>query len=201
MKKRIDPGRLPVVLCLTVCFVLGALAGCLFAGVLGADSLLRLSEYLNGYFARIREGAALSSSPLSTVWELCRWPLLVFVLGFTGLGAAGIPAVFLLRGFLMSYSVAVFVRLFGLPGLAAAAAVFGVAGVFALPALFVLGADALGSAGSLVSAFWGEGKRPALIRPERLIRTGGCAALLAAGTALQLWLVPLLVRTAAELFV
>lgn len=201
MKKQIGLGRLPVVLCLTVCFTLGLLAGCLFAGALGAESLLRLSEYLDGYFALVRSAGAFSPSPLSAVWELCRWPLLVFVLGFTGLGTVGIPAVFLLRAFLMSYSAAVFVRLFGLAGLAAAAAVFGASGLFSVPALFVLGADALGSAGCLVSVFLGEGKRFALFRPEQLVRAGGCAALLAVGTVVQLWLAPLLVRAAAELLI
>lgn len=200
MKKRIGPGRLSVVLCLTICFVAGVLAGCLFAGLLGAESLLRLSEYLDGYFGLMRGDSVSPPSPLSTVWELCRWPLLVFVLGFTGLGAVGIPAMFLLRGFLLSYSISVFVRLFGLSGLAAAAAVFGVSGVFVLPAFFVLGSDALESAGSLASLFLGRGKRPALFCPEQLVHIGGCVALLAAGTAVQLWLAPTLVRTAAELF-
>lgn len=205
MKKRLSlagPVRLSAVLCLAGCFAVGALAGCLFAGVLGAEALLHLSDYLQSYFLRMREsGAADLPSFFSTAVELCRWPVLVFVLGFTGLGAVGIPAVFLIRGFLLSYSVAVFVRLFGLCGFAAAGAVFGIGGVFVLPAFFVLGADALESAGALCASFFGQGKRPVLLQRGRLVRAGGCGALLAVGTGVQFWLAPVLVRTAAELLI
>lgn len=193
--------QLSVVLCLTVCFAVGALAGCFFAGVLGADAQIHLAAYLGDYFTVIRDGETVLPSLFSTVWELCRWSVLAFILGFTALGAVGVPAVFLVRGFLLSYSAAVFVRLFGTAGMAAAVLVFGVSGVFGLPALFVLGADALGSAGALAAAFWGDGKRPALLWRGRLIHAGGCALLLAAGAGVQLWLTPVLLRTAAELLI
>lgn len=200
MSDGLGQGRLSVLLCLTVCFAVGALAGCFFAGVLGGETQRHLSAYLGDYFAVLRDGEPVAPSLFSAAWELCRWPLLVFVLGFTALGAVGVPVVFLVRGFLLSYSVAVFVRLFGVAGLAAAAAVFGVCAVFVLPALFVLGADAMGGAMALAAAFWGEGKRPAVFGRGRLLRAGGCGLLLAAGAGVQLWLTPALLRAAAGLF-
>lgn len=206
MKKRFahmthgsEQGRLSVLLCLTACFAAGVLAGCFFAGVLGAEAQRHLCAYLGDYFAGLRDGELVAPSLFSTVWELCRWPLLVFVLGFTALGAVGVPVVFLVRGFLLSYSVSVFVRLFGVAGLAAAATVFGVCALFVLPVLFVLGADAMGSAWAQASVFWGE--HPVVFWPGRLVHAGGCALLLAAGTGVQLWLTPVLLRTAAGLFV
>lgn len=192
-------GQLSVLLCLTVCFAMGALAGCFFAGVLDADVQRHLSAYLNDYFAVLRDGEMVLPSLFSTIWELCRWPALVFVLGFTALGAAGVPAVFLIRGFLLSYSVAVLVRLFGTAGLAAAAAVFGISTAFVLPALFVLGTDAMGSAGALAMVFWGGEKRSALLWRGRLLHAGGCGLLLAVGVGAQLCLAPALLRTAAAL--
>lgn len=192
-------GQLPGLVCLTVCFAVGAVAGCLFAGALGEASQVRLTAYLRDYLTALRDGDVILPSLFSTVWELSRWPLLAFLLGFTALGVPGLPAVFLVRGFLMSYSAAVFVRLFGGAGLLAALGAFGVSGLFSLPALFILGVDALGSAGALAGGIVGESRRAPLLRPGQLARAGGCCGLLALGAAAQSWLTPVLLRTAAEL--
>lgn len=188
-----------VLIFLTVCFGAGALAGCFFAGLLGLDAQTQLSAYLNGYFTVLRGGEVILPSLFSTVWELCRWPALVFLLGLTALGAVGIPVVFGVRGFLFSYSVSVFVRLFGGSGLLAALAIFGVSGFFTLPALFLLGTGGFGSARVLAGALLGEGRHGSPFHRGYFVRAGGCCVLLAAGVLLQSWLTPVLLRAAAGL--
>lgn len=185
-------------LCLTVCFAVGSAGGCIFAGRLGADTQTRLLVYFESYFAAIiDENEALSLSSFSAVWEILRWPLLTFLLGFTALGVVGLPAVFCARGFLLSYAAAVLVRLYGLTGLAVSLAVFGVSAFLVLPALFTLGVDSFRGAGALAVKQTGDGRQSSLRR--RLFRAGCCGALLAVASVLQLRLTPVLLSAAVKL--
>lgn len=192
-------GRLSVLICLTACFAAGIMAGCFFAGILGADAQNHLSAYLNDYFTVLRDGEIVLPSLFSTVWELARWIVLVFALGLTALGVIGIPAVFLLRGFLLSYAVAVFVRLYGSMGLLAALAVFGASGIFVLPAFFILGVDGFESAKNMAGVFLGGGKGGFSFPDGYFRRAAGCCVLLAVSTAVQFGLTPLLMRAIAQL--
>lgn len=205
MRKRIphekdaaESGHLAALFCLMVCFAAGTVFGCGFAGLLSGEAQERLFAYLNSYFSGLAAGGAVFPSLLSVVWELVRWPLLVFALGFTAFGLPGIPAAFVMRGFFLSYAVAVFVRLYGGAGLLVSLAVFGVAGFMTLPVLFVLGMDGLRNVKALTDAFREGGKRCFSFQSGYFSRAGGCCALLAAASAVQFWLSPLLLRAAAD---
>ena len=186
-------------LCLTVCFAVGAAGGCMFAGLLGADTQTRLLDYFGSYFTALRDSGAIRPSLLSTLWEVVRWPLLAFLLGFTALGVVGLPALFCVRSFLLSYAVAVLVRLYGVMGLLTALAVFGVSGFLVLPALFTLGMDAFRSAGSMAVKLLGDSRQAFPPGRGRLLRAGCCGVLLSAAVALQLQLTPVLLSAAIGL--
>lgn len=186
-------------LCLTVCFAVGSVGGCIFAGRLGADTQTRLLDYFSSYFAVLEGDEALGIPSLSAVWEIIRWPLLTFFLGFTALGVLGLPIMFCIRGFLLSYAVAILVRLYGISGLAVSLAVFGVSGFLVLPALFTLGVDSFRGAGAMAVKLAGESKRAFSPGQGRLLRAGCCCALLAVASILQLRLTPVLLEAAAKL--
>lgn len=188
-----------VLLCLAVCFAAGAVGGCFFAGALDADAATSLLDYFGGYFTSIENGQVLHFSLLSAVWEILRWPLLAFVLGFTVLGVVGLPVAFCVRGFLLSYAVSVLVRLYGSVGLVAALAVFGFSGFLVLPALFTLGVDAFRAAGSMTGNLLGDSRRTFSSGQGRLFRTGCCSLLLAMAAVLQFQLTPVFLSAAAGL--
>ena len=125
---------------LAVCFGLGALGGFLFSALSG-DSV-ELMDYLQQYFQSAGQGGGLEPSLAATVWDLVRWPLAAFLLGLVPLGAVGVPLLMGGRGFLLAFAAATFARLFHLPGVAAALAVFGVTLLVAVPVLFVVAEDA-----------------------------------------------------------
>lgn len=188
-----------VLLCLAVCFAVGAAGGCFFAGALDEDAATSLLDFFGGYFTSIEHGQVLHISLLSAVWEVLRWPVLTLVLGFTALGVVGLPVAFCVRGFLLSYAVSVLVRLYGSAGLVAALAVFGFSGFFVLPALFTLGVDAFRAAGSMAGSLLGDSRRTFSPGQGRLYRTGCCSLLLAMAAALQFQLTPVLLSAAAGL--
>lgn len=179
---------------LAVCFGLGALGGFLFSG--WSKDSLELSDYLLRYFEMAGQGSGVEPPLWSSVWELVRWPLAALLLGSTALGAVGIPMLMAARGFLLSYAAAVFGRMFGLPGVAASLAAFGVSAFVAVPVLFVAASDAFRQSIGRLS-----GERPPAwdLRAQAL---APCAGLLVLAAALQQTVMPALLTTiCARLFI
>lgn len=116
---------------------------------------------LRGGISSRRSGGEITAPALaSLVWDTVRWPLLALLLGFTALGLLGLPLLFAVRGFLLAFSIASFVRLFGGAGCLLALLVFGVSGALSVPVLFVLGVQGLLAARVLAGRVWGDGKNP-----------------------------------------
>lgn len=179
---------------LSACFAVGALGGFFFSSWSGDNP--ELLEYLSRYFQAAGQGRAVEPSLWLSVWELIRWPLAAFLLGSTALGALGLPILLGARGFLLSFSAATLARLFGLPGVAASLAAFGVTALVAIPVLFVVSADAFRrSLGRLA------GER-ALSWSQRTQALAPCVGLLVLAAALQQTLMPaLFMAVCARLFI
>ena len=187
-------GFLPALVTVGGAFFVGGLAGCgmaCWAGGLGGEAL---RVYLEAFLASASAGGAARPELASMVWELIRWPLLTFLLGFTALGVIGVPLLFGVRGFLLSFSITSFVRLFGGSGSLLAFLVFGISGCLAVPALFVLGVQSLMAACRLAAGGTaGEGWRCAGYGRTYFVRCGACACALCVCMLLEYLAVPALV--------
>lgn len=113
------------------------IAGGFFMALLG-DVSAAFSEYLKQYLLTYGSGGG-ELSPVALIWDCVRWPLLTFILGLSPVGIIGIPAVLISRGFLLSYAVTVFSRLFSLNGVFTALILFGVPAFLVVPVMFVIG--------------------------------------------------------------
>ncbi len=208
MRKRIvgfwdmpQGGITPALAVLSAAFAVGALVGLLLAAQVGGEGQESLSTYLQAYLAAAKTGSAAPPEPAAVVWEAVRWPLLTLLLSFTALGAVGIPAIFAVRGFLLSFAVSSFVRIFGGAGAILAFFAFGFTGLISLPALFLLGVQGLLSAAALAGGVLLGGKgTPSLPGRVFWMRSGLCAAALALSAGLEYWAVPALLASVAELF-
>ena len=179
---------------LGICFAVGALGGFLFSGRSGSGQ--ELLDYLRRYFQMAGQGNGAEPSLWASVWDLTRWPLTAFLLGGTAWGAVGIPVLLGARGFLLSFSAASFARLFGLSGMAAALASFGVTALVGVPVLFVVASDAFRQSLGRLS---GE-RAPAW--NQRVQALTPCAGLLVLAVALQQTLMPaLLTAVCTRLFI
>ena len=94
------------------------------------------------------------------LWEQGRFLIGLCILGVTALGVAGIPVLFLARGFLFSFSVAAFCRIFGPVGLASAFFLFGLPALLWAPVLFLAGCQCLEGAYALLCRVLGDGRVP-----------------------------------------
>ena len=113
------------------------ITGGFFMALLG-DMSAAFSEYLEQYLLAYGSGGG-ELPPVALIWDCVRWPLLTFILGISPVGIIGIPAILFSRGFLLSYAITVFSRLFSLDGILTALILFGVSAFLVVPVMFVIG--------------------------------------------------------------
>lgn len=191
-------GSAAALVILSAAFFLGGLAGCLLADQVGGDGSNALNDYLSGYLSVINSGDAVRPDVLSLLWEIVRWPLLTVALSLTPLGLLGVPVVFLVRGFLLSFAIASFFHVLGAFGLALAFVVFGITGLIGIPVLFIFGVQSFLSAGAMTGRLMGEGRRqPPLLDRMTLMRCGVCVAALCVCGFLEYCIVPVLLESLA----
>lgn len=136
---------------ISVCFVLGSAAGCWCSACLEQEGAGALRSWLEGYVALSHSGGG---QWVSALWQMVRFPLLLWLLQYTVLGMLLIPVVMGLRGFLLSFAVTGFVRTYAWRGMLSALLLFAPMGIVELTALFLLSeaaflhADQMGREGS-----------------------------------------------------
>lgn len=190
----------PGLILLAICFFAGSVAGCLWAGGVAGQRDGTLAAYIDGYLSAARTGNLTVPSVFSVLFEALRWPVLVLLLAFTPVGSIGIPIVFAVRGFLLSFAVASFVRVLGGAGTILAFLLFGVTGLFTIPVLFVLGTQGLTACFLLVSRLTGERRSGTVYGKQYFLRCGLCAAALLVCVFLEQTVIPALLSLLAGTF-
>ena len=144
---------------LSACFLLGGALGAVFGGLMSETSAQELADYLSTYFTLAREGGV-TVEFWSVAWEQFRLLIAVILLGLTALGAAGIPLLFGVRGFLLAFSVSGLCRVFGAAGLVPALFLFGLPAFFWAPILVLTGGQCLNGAWVLLRRLLLESREP-----------------------------------------
>jgi hypothetical protein len=186
-------GILPALAVCSICFFAGGLLGCLLMARVAGGAGEGLEAYVQSFLRAAESGALSAPDLLPSMWECIRWPLLALLLGFTALGLLGLPVLFAVRGFLLAFSIASFVRVLGSAGCLLAFLLFGVTGAISVPVFFMLGVQSVLSARRLASRFLGESRQPALYGKAWFQRCGLCAAALVVCVVLEYLVVPMLV--------
>ena len=193
-------GTLPALVVLSAAFLLGGVAGCALAACVGGGGSESLTTYIQGYWSAAQAGLTEPPALPAVIWETVRWPGLTVLLGFTALGFIGIPVLFAVRGFLLSFTISSFVRMFGMAGGGMAFLLFGITSLFALPALFVLGVQGFSACYTLACQAVGDGKRSRPYTGVYFLRCGLCAGVLAFSILVEVVVVPTLLPALAGLF-
>lgn len=192
-------GRAAALILLGGLFLIGSVAGCVCAGLIN-DPGGALLDYVRGYLEFLAQDV-LRGRFVPVLWEISRFPLAAFLLGFTALGVVGLPVLFAVRGFLLCYAVSAFYRLLGPEGLLPAFVLFGLSAVVWLPVLFQLGVQGLlGSYGLLRRAI-GDARYPLRYGGGYLACCGICVAALCLCAGMEYLAVPALLQKIAGAFV
>lgn len=194
---------LPGLATLSISFLIGTLAGCLLAGRVAQTEGSTLAVYVEGYLSAARSGGIAVPNLLLVLWETLRWPVLTILLAFTALGMLGIPILFAVRGFLLSFAVASFVRVLGGAGAILAVTLFGLTGLLSIPVLFVLGVQGFTACRVLASRLVGVGERRRISAPygrAYFLRCALCGIVLFVCVCLEQTVLPSLLLMMAGTF-
>ena len=170
-------------LALAALFLAGALGGHLYAAGCGEASQAALGRYLNDYCGLYDAGGvAVSLGGCAAAYF--GYAAALFLLGFSSVGAALIPALSGLFGFCSMYAVSCFVRCYGRAGV--------------LLALGALAEAAWPMSIELFLLSFGRGKRsaPVLYGSRYFLLFVLCAVILAVGVCCERLVTPLLFRLA-----
>jgi len=189
----------PALIVTAAAFFLGGVVGFILTSKIEGAAADSLSAYMQAFLAAAQTGAAQPPALLPLLWQVLRWPILTVLLGFTAFGLPGIPVLFAVRGFLFSFSIASFVRVLGGYGMLLAVLVFGISGLIALPALFILGVQGLAASRCLAGRSMGEGKTRSPYGKLYFLRCGLCAAAFLVCVVVEYLAVPSLVAVASHM--
>ena len=154
---------------------------------------------LRGGISSRRSGGDYSACAGLTGWDTVRWPLLAAA-GLHRAGTSGAALLFAVRGFLLAFSIASFVRLFGGAGcLLAPLGLWGERCAFGAGAVCAWGAGPPGRPGAGRTGL-GDGKTPPPYGKLYFFRCGACAVALCVSLLLDCFVVPGLVSSLAGTF-
>lgn len=117
---------------MSVCLLFGIVLGCA-TSVRAESSFSPFAEY-----TALSDGVSVNYSFSKVYLNMVKYPLIVFILGFTAFGQLAIPLVVAVKGFFISFSVSLIMRGAGLHGLLSAMSVFGVQALLSIPCLLIL---------------------------------------------------------------
>ena len=132
-------------------FTLGVLAGSVAGTYFTADGFASAYAEAREYVA----SEVLSASFLSALWNAARLFLVLFLAASSWLGVLFVPAAVLLRGYLLSCSIAVLYVSYGWSGLLCAFLVGGLPALFLVPAFLAAACDAYFAARFLLERRFG----------------------------------------------
>ncbi len=184
---------------LTLCFffVIGVVAGLAAHCVVDRSDDLLLREYILQYAQYTTAQGDITASVLSMLGVYFRYPVAIIAVGFTAAGLFLIPLLIVAQAFSAAFSVACFSSALGRQGLLLAFAAFGPRYLLLLPVSLLLAVYAMGDSARHLQ----RKKKPQVNKNQRPdssdhLRTIVCAAVLLIGVAVELLLIPHLLKLA-----
>lgn len=178
----------------TAAFAAGALGGFLLCWWLLNGGYLAAERMLKGYALGL-DAQAGTVSFWEVLWDVGRWPLLVWLLGSTALGRWMVPLVFATRGFFLSFAVAG-LSMAAQGGVLLAFCLFGLGALISLPVLFLLGSQSWSMAGQIRGRLFATlSDYPGEYWLRSLIALGGVLAC----ALVEYWWLPVILRRLAPL--
>ena len=180
-------------------FFVGGFVGCIFAGQAESEGEAALSSYLEGYLSIAVSEETVRPEFFFLLWKAIRWPVFAIILGFTPIGLIGVPVLFLVRAFLLSFSISSFFRVMGLSGLFLAFFVFGIGSLVYIPILYILGIRSFLNSGLIVGRITGENRRYAGLKRSDILCCCICFVVLIICSFIEYSTGPAIIELAAEI--
>ena len=182
-------------LLLTVFFLLGTAAGCLYAGQTAGKMGSELSAYLKDYLSLADQHTLTASGICSMSAAYVRSPLFALLCGFSWVGTGLLPIGALLTGFFPGYAAGCLFAAFSGQGLLLALGLFGLRCFVTVTCFFLLAVPAWQSSVELFQMSFGRGHSFTAVYGHRWwLRLACVAGAICFGILLDIRLSPWLLR-------
>ena len=143
-------------------FICGIVAGAVSAGFV--DNVQTLRDYMDSLLGVEASGSGFELKFITVFLSLLRGTIISFLFGFSILGIFCIPVVSLARGFLVSFSISVIVRLYGSEAILLVFSLFVMDIFVAMPCFLYISANSVCASKSLLQLSTGT-EYPAYLHP------------------------------------
>lgn len=127
---------------LSVCFFFGIILGHGLSKLITVETTRQLNQYLLDYVSLELDSDIHIRMIVSSLVVYLRYPLLVFLLGFSSIGTGMIPLLTLVCGAFLSFSVSCLSAAFENSGIILALVIFGFRSLISLPCYFLIAVPA-----------------------------------------------------------
>lgn len=178
-------------------FVCGCIIGTVSAGFI--TDTTQLGSTVSDYLAFLSDKAAVQPAFFSSVVDAYKYHLAAVFLGFSILGVFCIPVLSAVRGFFLSFSVSVIIRLLGGKGILLALSMFGISTLVTIPCFFIISVTSFTASQYLLRLSMAKGgKSPGMLPTgSALASCAICLALLFVSALIETYLTPQLIHYAA----
>ncbi len=179
-------------------FIIGVVVGTFSAHLSASEQ--ELSELISQYLTAYLNSDSTQPSLLINLADAFKYQLAAIFLGFSVLGVFCIPLLAAVRGFFLSFSVSIVIRLLGWKGVWLALSMFGISTIITIPCFFILSITAFSSSARLYQMARSKTMRAPVVAPDRKMFAVCAICLIAVflSALIDAYLTPLLIRLAAS---
>ena len=179
-----------VLLLLCGFFLLGLLLGRFTCGAVTEEDVQQLRAYLLHYGEIAQSPTDVIASFVSLLSVYYRYPVLIFLLGFSVAGVILIPVAYMSQAFFLSFSIQCFAKAFARNGVTLALSVMGIRCLFVVPCTLFMAMCAADKSRQRMGANQGLRKQSGRNNLDYVMRLLGCLLLLLIGVMIEILLVP-----------
>lgn len=190
------PRRLSVIL--SCGFLIGSILGATWAAGLDSVQTEQLRSYISEYLS-VAEQTGVAVAFGSVFWNHFRWYLCLFFFGLSACCVLCLPVMLGLRGFLLTFAVGCFLRVFGGTGIVPVLVLFGLPSVLWLPAMWIAVSSMMECCFSQIASKGGAWKPAPGLRHDVAAALGISFLLVLLCVFLEYWILPGLLSVAARI--
>lgn len=182
-------------------FICGGLVGTAAGGYLSEEAADELCGFIRGYLLSARGKGPAAVNLSGIMINIYVFPLLTILLGSSVIGFLLIPPLMGCRGFLLGYSAASVIRVFGNEGKLLIFAAYGINALFSIPCVFLIAVQAMKISGKLFASGITGLKNTGPYGRQLIIKLAMCCFIIFLTAILDSCLTPYFIRLAASIVV
>lgn len=196
-----DVSALRCFIAISAFFLCGGILGAAAGGYVKGEAADTLCGFIQGYLSDINSKTPEAGSFIRVLRNTFVFPLSAFLLGTSVIGFLLLPPLAACRGFLLGFSAASVIRVFGSGGKLLIFASYGINALISIPCVFLIAIQAMQISGKLFASGIPGLKNSGISGKRLIIKPAMCCVIMFMTAILDTYLTPYLIRLAASIVV